>query len=212
MSRCISAMVLGGNGTPSGVRNLTRRSGALRKVGLNARTPNRIRQAFIRLMMRDRSQTRILALAIGPLRILLLNRRNRRHVAMMRLTAQPADKGALQKLGVQSICLRSAVLTRHGNARRVDHIGFDVSRPKPSGQPEAVAPSLEGHGNSFDSVPSLDRFSLPTTQELEQGMLVGRELLQRVALDARHNPRNQPAVQTHLDYGYQRAVLLEGSA
>ena len=43
-------------------------------------------------------------------------------------------------------------------------------------------------------------------------MFVGRKLLQRVALDTRYNPRNQPAVQAHLDYGYQRAVLLEGSA
>jgi hypothetical protein len=131
---------------------------------------------------------------------------------MMRLTTWPADKGALQKLSVKPICLRSAVFTRHCNARWVDHIGFDVSRPKPSGQPEAVAPSLEGHDYSFDSVTGLGRFSLPTMQELEQGMFVSRKLLQRVPLDPRHNPRNQPAAQAHLDYGYQRAVLLEGSA
>src|SRR3990172_8056877 len=42
-------------------------------------------------------------------------------------------------------------------------------------------------------------------------MLVNCELLQRLALDARYNPRDQPALQAHLDDGYQRTVLRKGS-
>ena len=41
MSRRSSSSVLGGSGTPSGVRSAARRSGALRKVGLKVRTPKR---------------------------------------------------------------------------------------------------------------------------------------------------------------------------
>jgi hypothetical protein len=38
-------------------------------------------------------------------------------------------------------------------------------------------------------------------QQLQQYTLVDRELLQRLALDARHDAGNKPARQTHLDDG-----------
>ena len=56
MSRCISANVFGGRHTPSGVRSVIRCSGALRRVGLKFRIPNRAKQLFIRFTMRVRSE------------------------------------------------------------------------------------------------------------------------------------------------------------
>ena len=66
-----------------------------------------------------------LTLAAGPSRILVLERGDRRHAAMLRFAAQPAEKGALEQLRVEPIRLRPSVLARHRDARRVDHIGFD---------------------------------------------------------------------------------------
>jgi len=47
-------------------------------------------------------------------------------------------------------------------------------------------------------------------QQLQQCALVDRELLQRLALDARQDAANEPARQTHLDDRDQRAVRFEG--
>ncbi|HWO07909.1 MAG TPA: hypothetical protein VNN80_00475, partial [Polyangiaceae bacterium] len=50
----------------------------------------------------------------------------------------------------------------------------------------------------------------PAMQEAERGVLVGLELLERVALEAGHDPGDEPARAAQLDDGDQRAVLLEG--
>jgi len=44
---------------------------------------------------------------------------------MFRFATQPADKGALQELGVEPIGLRTPMLARRRHARRMDHIRFD---------------------------------------------------------------------------------------
>jgi len=49
-------------------------------------------------------------LAARSLRVLLRQRRDRRHIAMIWLAPQPAEKGALEQLGVQAIGLRPPVL------------------------------------------------------------------------------------------------------
>ena len=54
------------------------------------------------------------------------------------------------------------------------------------------------------------RLPLSSMQQLQQHTLVDRELLQWLALDARHDAGNEPARQTHLDDGDQRAVRFEG--
>jgi hypothetical protein len=43
---------------------------------------------------------------------------------------------------------------------------------------------------------------------LQQCALVDRELLQRLALDARHDAGNEPARLAHFDYRDQRAVSI----
>src|SRR5438309_2337544 len=52
-----------------------------------------------------------LALTARPFRILILERGDRSHAAVIRLTAQPAEKGALEQLGIETIRLCSPVLT-----------------------------------------------------------------------------------------------------
>jgi hypothetical protein len=47
-------------------------------------------------------------------------------------------------------------------------------------------------------------------QQLQQCALVYLELLQRLALDARHNASDEPARQAQFDNGDQRAVRIEG--
>jgi len=66
-----------------------------------------------------------LTLAAGTSRVLVLERGDGRHAAVLRLAAQPAEEGALEEFRVEPIRLRPSVLTRHRDARRVDHMGFD---------------------------------------------------------------------------------------
>jgi hypothetical protein len=47
-------------------------------------------------------------------------------------------------------------------------------------------------------------------QELQQRRLIGTKPLERLALDARNNRRNEPARLAHLDHGDDCAILLDG--
>src|SRR5882757_11454253 len=82
--------------------------------------------------------------------------------------------------------------------------------------PSANAPARSRHGRPrkrprcVDPVSCLLRFLSPANEQLQQGALVCLELLQWLALDARHNPRNEPARKAHLDHGDQRAIRFEG--
>src|SRR6516162_5992877 len=65
MSRRSSANVLGGIGSPSGVRKSSRRPAAFFSLGLKPRIPNRINAAFIRLTIRVCSPTRLWRSRLG---------------------------------------------------------------------------------------------------------------------------------------------------
>src|ERR1700749_316857 len=82
--------------------------------------------------------------------------------------------------------------------------------PRALSQREAVTDSLEGDCNALDPASCFLRFLSPSMQQLQQCALVDRELIQRLALDARHDTGNEPARQTHLNDRNQRAVGLEG--
>ena len=103
-------------------------------------------------------------LAIGPLCILVLYCRDRDHLAVITLAAQPAEKGAFEQLGVETIGLGAPVLARYGYARCVDDVGLDAGRLEPACQPEAVAAGLEGDYNAFDPASCLLRFLPPPKQ------------------------------------------------
>src|SRR6516225_11489250 len=126
MSRRSSASVLGGIGSPSGVRKPSRRSAAFFSLGLKPRMPSLINAAFIRLTIRLCSPTRLSRSRLGRFGIFVLDCRNRDHPAVITLAAQPAQKGAFEQLGVESVSLRPPMLARHGHTRRVDNAGLDA--------------------------------------------------------------------------------------
>ena len=132
-----------------------------------------------------------LPLAARALGVLLLEGRDRGHAAVVRLAAQPAQEGALEQLGVEPVGLGPPVLARDGDARRVDDVGLDAARPQPAGEPEAVAPGLEGDREAGDRAPGPGRLVPPAPQQREQRLLVRRELLQRVAPDPGHDARRR---------------------
>src|SRR3546814_2972911 len=75
-------------------------------------------------------------LPVLPPRVLLRQRRHRRHRAMPTLAAQPAKEAPLQKSGVEPVALWTPVRPRDRNARRMDHMWLDPTRPTPACQPE----------------------------------------------------------------------------
>src|SRR6478609_2061178 len=103
------------------------------------------------------------------------------------------------------------MLARHRYTRCVNDVGLDAARLEPARQPEAVTASLEGDCNALDPASCFLRFLSPSMQQLQQCALVDRELLQRLALDARHDTGNEPARQAQFDNGDQRAVRIEGA-
>ena len=102
-----------------------------------------------------------LALAVGPLSIFVLGSRDRHHLAVISLAAQPAEKGALEQLGVETVGLGAPVLARHGYARCVDNVGLDAACSKPARQPETVPAGFKGDGNAFDPASCFLRLLTP---------------------------------------------------
>src|SRR5215471_3443225 len=135
---------------------------------------------------------KVLALTARSPCVLVCDCGHRSHAAVLWFTAQPAEKSALKELGVESIGLRPSMFARYRNARRMDHIGFDLMGAQPARQPEAIAASLIGDGNPLDDVAGLIGFLPPTMQKLQQCILIGRELFQRLSFNSRHNTGDQP--------------------
>jgi hypothetical protein len=150
-------------------------------------------------------------LSVRALGILLLEGRDRRHAAGVPFAAQPAEEGALEQLGVEPIRLGPPMLPRHGDARRVDGMGFDAARPQPTCQPEAVAAGLEGDADAPDPTASPGRLVPPTPEQPKQSGLIGLDLLHGLALDPRHHPSDEPARLAQLDDRDKRGTLLQSS-
>jgi hypothetical protein len=109
------------------------------------------------------------------------------------LAAQPAEKGAFEQLGVETIGLGAPMLARHRHTRGVNDVGFDAVPLEPACQPEAVTAGLEGDCNTFDTAACFLRFLPPPIQQLQQCAFVHRKLLQRLTLNTRHDAGNEPA-------------------
>src|SRR6516164_331699 len=154
--------------------------------------PSRARLAFIRFTRRVTSFTRFSRSRLGRLASLICDCGHRSHAAVLWFTAQPAEKSALKELGVESIGLCPSMFARYRNARWMDHIGFDLMGAQPARQPEAIAASLIGDGDPLDDVAGLIGFLPPTMQKLQQCILIGRELFQRLSFNSRHNTGDQP--------------------
>ena len=119
---------------------------------------------------------------------------------MVRLNAQPADERALQVIGVEPIRLRPSMLARDGDARGMDDIGLDAVRLQPACQPKTVTASFICNGDAIDVPPDLRCFIPPAVQQPQQRLLVRPEFLQRVALDPRNEPGNEPTRETQFNH------------
>jgi hypothetical protein len=83
---------------------------------------------------------------------------------MIRFAAQPAQEGALQQLGVESVCLGPSVLAGNRDTIWVDDVGLNVASPQPTRQPKAVAAGLEGEHYAGDLAPGIDCLVTPAMQ------------------------------------------------
>ena len=134
--------------------------------------------------------------------------RDRHHLAVITLAAQPAQKSAFEQLGVEPIGLGAPVLARYGYARCVNDMGLDVARrsqrasQKPSRPASkatqmrlilcpAFSASSRHRCGSFSNVPS-------STLSFFNGWR------------SRYDTGNEPARLAHLNDGDQRAVRFEG--
>jgi hypothetical protein len=88
-------------------------------------------------------------------------------------------------------------------------MSFDAVSPEPARQPEAVAAGFEGDGDACDRAAGLARLCAPAVEELEEGVLVGSELLERMTRDPRDHPRHQPARLAHLDHRDDCMILIQ---
>jgi hypothetical protein len=106
------------------------------------------------------------ALTVRALGVLLREGGDGGHLAVVALTAQPAEKGALELLGIEPVGLCTPVFARYRYACRMNDMGLDTARREPAGQPEAIPAGLEGDDNAGDLVPRLLRFRTPALEQL----------------------------------------------
>src|SRR4029453_6808695 len=151
-----------------------------------------------------------LALTVGALGVLLRQRWNGRHVAVIGFAAQPAEEDPFEQARVEAICFRPAMLARDGHAGRVDDVGFDAAGPEPARQPEAVAARLVRDHDARNRATLLGCLGTPAHQQPEQVHLAWFELLQRMALDPWNNAGDEPTRLAHPNHPNDRAVLLRG--
>ena len=71
------------------------------------------------------------------------------------------------------------MFARYRDARGVDDISLDITRPQPARKPEAVAASLISDNNAFDRAASLAGLIAPTLQKFQQPLFLRIELLKQ---------------------------------
>src|SRR5262252_8451976 len=133
-----------------------------------------------------------LALPIGPLGVLFVNRRNARHAAVAPFRTQPSQERPLQQLGVEPVGLGSPMFPRHCDTRGMDHVRLDATRRKPARQPEAVAAGFEGQRNPRDIAAGPDRLIPPAMEHRKQPFWARLQLLARLTLNTGKHTANQP--------------------
>src|SRR6516164_1439824 len=183
--------------------------GSLFQFGIEAANAEPAQRCFHPVNNTSLLSDETLALAIGALGIFILDCRDSNHLAVITFAAQPTEKGAFEQIGVETVGLGAPVFTRYRYTRCVDNVGLDAARPEPARQPETIPAGLEGNCNAFDLASCFLRFLTPAIEKLQQCALVDRELLRRLALDARHDAGDQRARQAHFDHRNQCAVLFQ---
>src|SRR4029077_11708429 len=226
MSRRRAAIVLGGKDLPSGVRTVSSFTVALRSLGLKLRTPNWIKADFMRLTTRvcswtNPSRSRCGRLAssssmVGTIAPVQWPRSPRSQPRKPRFNIAVSSRSVLARRCSRDTATLVAWMTcasmpRSGCAGDWNDMCIYAAYPQPARQPETVPAGLEGNCNALDLAPCFLCFDTPAIEQIQQCALVDRELLQRLALDARYDAGNEPARLAHLDHGDQRAVRIEGS-
>ena len=123
-----------------------------------------------------------LALAVWAFRIFLLQRRDCHDITMVSLPAQPPEKGALEKLRIEPIGLRTPVFARYSHTRGMNNMSFDILRSEPTRQLKAFKASFVGNRDAWDIASSHYRLIAPTMQQILQCILVNIELLHLLTL------------------------------
>nr|WP_245316954.1 hypothetical protein [Bradyrhizobium manausense] len=98
---------------------------------------------------------KVLTLAVRTSGVFFIETWDCRHLAMVRLAAQPTEKCALQMLGVETIGFGPPVLAGDGDACRVDNEGLEATSPQPPRQPKTIATGLKGDRYACDRMPSV---------------------------------------------------------
>src|SRR5436190_19562105 len=99
---------------------------------------------------------------------------------------------------------------RYRDTRSMDHVSLDATRRKPARQPEAVAAGFEGNRNPRDRAAGPDRLMPPAMQQAKEPFWARLEPLARLTLHPGKHAGDEPARLTHLDDGYDRAILVQG--
>jgi hypothetical protein len=125
---------------------------------------------------------------------------------MVGLAAQPAQERAHQELRVEPIRLGAPVIPLDRDARGMNDIGLDIVLAEQSREPEAVAPRLEGDADPPHHASGPPRLLAPALDQFEQPFRVRRQLLQRIARQARRTRGDEPTRLAQFNDDDQRAI------
>ena len=90
------------------------------------------------------------------------------------------------------------------------YIGLSASFSEPARQSKDITSRSIGDDDAFNLTSSPNDFLTPSVQKLQEFVLVGLQLLERLALDARDHSRDKPTRLAHLDNDNKRAILVQG--
>src|SRR6516164_8429533 len=210
MSRCSSANVFGGSGTPSGVCTVARRSVALRRVGLKLRMPSRTRVDFIRFTIRVRSPTKPSRSRFGRLASSSAIVGTR---AMLQWPRSPRSHPRNPRFS-NSVSSRSVFARRCSrDTATLEGWMTCASTPRAASQRASQKPSRPASKATAIRVivrPALTDSSRQRCSRAKQPLRARLQLLARLTLNAGKHPANQPARPAHLDDGNDRAILVQG--
>jgi hypothetical protein len=91
----------------------------------------------------------------------------------------------------------------------MDDVHLNPVLGQPPCQPEPIAPGLEGNGDARDDATFANRLVTLAVQQAQKCGFIRQDLLQGLAFDPRHRPRNQPTRLAQFDDSDQGGILLK---
>src|SRR5829696_7089520 len=198
MSRRSSARVFGGSGTPSGVRSDSRRPSAFRTIGLKPRTPRRAKAPFMRLTSRVRSPTRFSRSRIGRLAS---------SSCRLGTAAMPQWSGSSRsqprKARLSSSVSSRSVLARRCSRETATLVGWIAWASMPSARSQRASRKPSRQASKATAVrwttrPAPAASPRQRRSSRSSASCSGSNLLEGVAIEARHDGRDEPARVAHL--------------